>query len=76
MDKQEILKKMFSEKEQDIYNRVQYKLKHSKSFRNPNSFGNIWKEYWVTKQAIQQMYIKIEKHLNSLFDKLNQNDKK
>jgi hypothetical protein len=74
MDKQEILKRFFTNKEQDIYNRVQYKLEYSMSFRNDNSFEKIWKDYWITKQGMQQLYKKIEKHLNNLYIKLKKDE--
>jgi len=62
MDKEKILKKMFTSKEQIIYNRTQLK-------RN-NTFVAIGKDLWISKQAVAQSYEKIKRHLDNLYIKL------
>lgn len=66
MTKEDILKTYFTEREQLIFNRTQLKIK--------NTFPEIWKDLWVSKQYIEQTYRNSKAKFDKLYLKLKDYD--
>jgi len=66
MDKETLAKKYLTSREYEIWERV--------GIKNANTFVAIATDLWVSKQAVQQAYISINKRLDRLSLKYGKNE--